>query len=219
MVCEHCGSMVPDGAQICPQCGAEITARRGGSGGRRQGRPEKTTAQRAGSVMPIEDKPRAEHMPAASMRRSRSAVHRGAASEDSRPLRRDGRAHAKAVKKRMVNWALLGLIGVLAVCLAVVGAFLFLKMTDQGQLILARMGRENVNANALWTYGQELLDLGDINPAIRKFELAYEAEPEREDIYDRLLQLAENHGHKGAPDVSGSHLQADDRGAVPRAEI
>lgn len=195
MVCEQCGSILPDGMAICPQCGAVIRARQEGSGlsGRRQGRPEKTAAQRMGSLLPIDDSQRHAHsLPAASLRRPRSGVDRGAATDGSRPLHRDGRAHAKPVKKRMVNWALLGTIGILVAFLAVAGGYAFLKFTDRGQLIMARrMGREDVNANALWQYGQELLDNGDITPAIRKFELAYEKEPDREDIYDRLLQLAD----------------------------
>ena len=96
MVCEQCGSILPDGAAICPQCGAEIRARREGGGlsGRRQGRPEKSAAQRMGSLLPIDDSQRQPHaLPAASLRRPRAGVNRGSATEGSHPLRRDGRAH------------------------------------------------------------------------------------------------------------------------------
>ena len=43
MVCEHCGSVVPEGAVVCPQCGFQVSAvqRYKGQAARRQGRPEK----------------------------------------------------------------------------------------------------------------------------------------------------------------------------------
>lgn len=192
MVCEHCGTILPDNAEICPQCGAEFArARENGLTGRRQGRPEKTAVQRSGSLMPIDDSARVQSLPPAGSRRSRAEMASADSGQVSYPVRRDGRSHAKPVKRRMVNWALLTAILIVLAILAAGGAFAYLKFTDQGQLFLARRGKDNVSADALWTYGQELLDRGDITPAIRKFELAYEKDPDREDLYDRLLQLAD----------------------------
>ena len=98
----------------------------------------------------------------------------------------------------MINWALLWTVVIVLGIVAVGGAYVFLKMTDQGQLILARMGRE-ANATALWTYGQELLDQGYLDRCVAVLEQAYEMEPERDDIYDRLLQLADAYEAAGRP--------------------
>ena len=93
-------------------------------------------------------------------------------------------------RRRMINWALLWTILLALLAVAAVGAFAFLKFTDPGQLMMARMGRD-ANANAMWKYGQELLDQGYLDRSVAAFEKAYELEPEREDIYDRLFQLAD----------------------------
>ena len=90
----------------------------------------------------------------------------------------------------MINWALLWTVLLVVLIVAAVGTFAFLRFTDAGQLMMARMGRD-ANANAMWTYGQELLDQGYLDRSVAAFEKAYELEPEREDIYDRLFQLAD----------------------------
>ena len=98
----------------------------------------------------------------------------------------------------MVNWALLWTVTAVMVFLLAIGTLLYLRLTDNGQLIMARMGRE-ANANALWAYGQELLDQGYVDRAIATYEQAYEKEPERDDLYDRLYQLADAYEAGGRP--------------------
>ena len=53
MVCEHCGSILREGAVVCDQCGAEIAPVRytGSAAGRRQGRSDRPRAERVGSAM------------------------------------------------------------------------------------------------------------------------------------------------------------------------
>ena len=76
MVCEHCGNMLPEGAVVCSQCGAQVnTVRRGeGAAARRQGRPEKTAGGRLGSMTPAEpvlwEAPAARRSPSRSEGRS-----------------------------------------------------------------------------------------------------------------------------------------------------
>lgn len=101
-----------------------------------------------------------------------------------------GRPLKRHPHRLMINWALLWTVLAVVVMVAVIGAYAFLRFTDAGQLIMARMGRD-ANANAMWKYGQELLDQGYLDRSVAAFEKAYELEPEREDIYDRLLQLAD----------------------------
>ena len=58
MICKHCGYIVPDGAVMCPQCGAEVNAAHRGSpgaAGMRQGRRESAPSERSYSSMPLED--------------------------------------------------------------------------------------------------------------------------------------------------------------------
>lgn len=197
MVCEHCGNILEDGAAVCSQCGAQINRPRRGKGvaARRQGRPEKSAGGRMGSMTPSDPVPR--DMPTARRSPSRSE---GRSAGSPRPAPKSGKAvrtmdrqhrtRKRPVRRVMINWALLWAVVIMVMIVALGGAYVFLKLTDQGQLILARMGRE-ANATALWTYGQELMDQGDLDKCVSVLEQAYEMEPERDDIYDRLMQLAD----------------------------
>ena len=90
---------------------------------------------------------------------------------------------------KMVNWMKITLIITIAVILAVAGSWLFLKKTDEGQKIMAKMGRE-ANSSALWSVGEELMNTGDMQGAIANFEKA-QAQDEKEgrEDPDGLLML------------------------------
>lgn len=198
MICKHCGFIVPDGALVCPQCGAETDASRRsapGAAGIRQGRRETPSGERAYSSMPFDNEPPAQDAVVVSRRRPRSQE-----MEEGQPPAAPGRKKRSARKKRVrrfaVNWALVWVFLMILLFLAAAGAYAFLKITDQGQLILARLGRD-ANATALWTYGQELYDQGYLDRSIQAFEKAYAQEPDREDIYDRLRQLADVYENSG----------------------
>ena len=198
MICDHCGNFIPDGSAVCPQCGKALSRRprESGAAARRQGRPDRQREGRLGSYMPTVDNP--PLTPNESY-----APPRRAGSEGLRPVsmntgmqprqigpRPTGRPLKRHPHRLMINWALLWTVLAVVVMVAVIGAYAFLRFTDAGQLIMARMGRD-ANANAMWKYGQELLDQGYLDRSVAAFEKAYELEPEREDIYDRLLQLAD----------------------------
>lgn len=197
MVCEHCGNVLEDGAAVCSQCGAQVNHPRRGEGAaaRRQGRPERAVGGRPGSITPAEPMPRdvptARRSPSRSEGRSagppRSTPKSG---KTARAMDRQHRTRRRPVRRLMINWALLWTVVIVLSLVSLGGVFVFLKLTDQGQLILARMGRE-ANATALWTYGQELMDQGYLDKCVSVLEQAYEMEPERDDIYDRLMQLAD----------------------------
>ena len=198
MICDHCGNFIPDGSAVCPQCGKALSRRprESGAAARRQGRPDRQREGRLGSYMPTVDNP--PLTPNESY-----APPRRTGSEGLRPVsmntgmqprqivpRPTGRPLKRHPHRLMINWALLWTVLAVVVMVAVIGAYAFLRFTDAGQLIMARMGRD-ANANAMWKYGQELLDQGYLDRSVAAVEKAYELEPEREDIYDRLLQLAD----------------------------
>ncbi len=222
MICEHCGNIVREGATVCDQCGAQIVPSSPHAGGRRQGRPEQRQSARYASAAPERSEPLLPDAVLSNQRRPRSERADGA----GRPLNRRGtppqpttgkqmrREHAPrthAVHRMMINWALVWtIIAVLCVLLAA-GGYIFLKRTDAGQLILARMGKD-ANASALWRYGQELLDQGYIDRSITAFTTAYALEPEREDIYTKLQLLAEAYeaaGNYGAAEEVYTTLYTD----------
>ena len=201
MICDHCGNFIPDGSAVCPQCGKALARRprESGAAARRQGRPDRQREGRLGSYMPtVDNSSSAPNEVYAPPRRTGSEGLRPVSMNTgmqprqlgSRSVGRERPVKRRPGRRLMINWALLWTVLAVVVLVAVIGAYAFLRFTDAGQLIMARMGRD-ANANAMWKYGQELLDQGYLDRSVAAFEKAYELEPEREDIYDRLLQLAD----------------------------
>ena len=200
MICHRCGNALRDNATVCDQCGAEVTPREreGGAAGRRQGKEYTPRSGRSGSAA----EPTAPLYTPVTVSENRRYRADGAGKPNVRkgappptgtaanPAGRAKSAQTKPVRRVMVNWAMLFTVLLVLLVFAVIGGYVFLKMTDSGQLILARMGRE-ADATALWTYGQELLDQGHVGRAIATYEQAYAQEPERADMYARLTQLAD----------------------------
>ncbi|MBE5786810.1 MAG: hypothetical protein E7324_04635 [Clostridiales bacterium] len=207
MVCEQCGNLIKDGALVCEQCGAQILAQRRdqGTAGRRQGRQDNARTERMGSAMDWAQPPSSPYAGyTASPRRGdagRPDARRGTPPPPTtgEKMNREPRKKTHAVHKMMINWALVWTIVAFLVVVAIGACLVFLKVTDAGQLIMVRMGKEG-NALAHWTYGTELFDQGYVDKAIAHFETAYEMEPDREDIYDRLLILADAYEAGSKPD-------------------
>ena len=72
---------------------------------------------------------------------------------------------------KQINWIRITFIVAAVVILAVGGGGLFLRYTDAGQKILARLGR-TANSTALWAVGEEQLEEGDVGRAIENLEKA-----------------------------------------------
>lgn len=170
-----------------------------GVAARRQGRPDRQRENRLGSYMPTVDNP--PHMQNEAYARPRRAGSEGMRPVSvttgiqprqigSRPAGRERQIKRRPGRRLMINWALLWTVLAAVFLVAAVGVFAFLRFTDAGQLMMARMGRD-ANAGAMWVYGQELLDQGYLDRSVAAFEKAYALEPDREDIYDRLFQLAD----------------------------
>ena len=179
VVCEHCGTVAAEGDLICRACGAMLPVRDmyHGAAAIRQGRgrsqiqrysvgSERRYAMDDSEV--LDDSMRAEH---AMMGKQTIVVH-------------------KPRKRLNVNWAMLFTVLFALLIVAAVGGFVYLRLTSGGQRIMARMGYE-ADATAMWEIGAEYMDHGYVERAILIEEEAYAKDPEREDIYDRLLQLCE----------------------------
>ncbi len=91
--------------------------------------------------------------------------------------------------RRMVNWFKVGLAAFILTALVLGGGYFFLKRTEPGQMLMARMGQE-ANSTALWKVGEEQLDQGNIGEAILSFEKAREKDAENGVVdVDGLLLL------------------------------
>lgn len=174
MVCKKCGQLLKDGTMVCEYCGTEISHYRNSTGlqSRRQGRQ---------APQPQQDRPDLPSYDPHARKMEAVVPEEENKSQD---------VHTYKVRKVMINWVAVAIAIAALFFVALVAGFVFLKVTDPGQLILARMGKE-ANATAMWAYGQELLDQGYIDRSIEAFNKAYKQESDREDIYVRLQQLAD----------------------------
>ncbi|MDO5021718.1 MAG: FN3 associated domain-containing protein [Eubacteriales bacterium] len=93
-------------------------------------------------------------------------------------------------KKHVINWAWVTAISFVLMFFAFLGAYVYLKLTPNGQVILARHGRD-ANAAAYWTVAEEHLNTGAIPKAIEFAEKAYNIDPNAPDIYKQCFLLAE----------------------------
>lgn len=193
MICSKCGNVVRSGADVCDICGTRI--RQEGASSLysvRQGRkPENTADPRRGAVRPAAAQQPLPDAPLSESRRPR----RGTEARESIANKELG----YKVKKFMPNWVHIGLAAAAAAVVAIFAAFVYLKVSDHGQLILARMGMETSDT-ALWIYGQELMDRGSVEDSILVLEKARSQNPDAEDMYEKLKRLAEAYEAGGRPD-------------------
>lgn len=73
--------------------------------------------------------------------------------------------------RKLVNWFKVGLAAAVLLLMLIGGGYYFLKRTDPGQMLMARLGQE-ASSTALWKVGEEMLDQGNIGEAILQFEKA-----------------------------------------------
>ena len=108
--------------------------------------------------------------------------------DENEALEEQARAYTEWIEKgghqrlRMVNWMKITLAIILVVIVAGIGGWLFLKKTDAGQKLMARLGKE-ATSSALWSVGEELMNTGDMEGAIANFEKAKEQD-EKENLVD-----------------------------------
>ena len=102
----------------------------------------------------------------------------------------------------MVNWMKVAIISFGVLVFAAVGVWLFLDKTGEGQKLMARMGRD-ASSSALWSVGEELMNTGDMEGAIEKFEKAKEQDEKNELVVvdvDGLLMLGSAYEAAGRTD-------------------
>ena len=80
-------------------------------------------------------------------------------------------SHAPGQNRKMINWFKVSLVAFILVILTAAGGYFFLRKTESGQKLMARLGQE-ATSTALWAVGEEMLDRGEISAAIQQFEKA-----------------------------------------------
>ena len=170
MICGNCKKESDPASRVCPYCGRFM-----------------------GAESSAFDPP--ENTDEAYIRRTWTTRNKKKPASANKVRRKRGRRRRPVRKKNtyqkpMVNWVKLGAFALALLLFAVAGAFIWQRVTPSGQLFMARMGRD-ANAEAYWAVGTEYLDQGYIARAVEAYLTALEKEPERPDLGDKLLLLAE----------------------------
>ena len=217
MLCPHCGSYAGENDILCPGCGALLNHgenREEGVRAIRQGKrareaaaaaaPKAALTGKAGAsriyVDPV-SKQDTKEIPLYADPQVFNADGTPLVTGYDRPVRNtygdttrqqtmmpSHRRGKHPLSKRLVNWTHVAIAMVFVVILLVVGVYLFLDKTDDGQKVLARFGQD-ATAAAMWEVGQEVMDTGDIDRAITMFETAREKDGEENINVSNLLTL------------------------------
>ncbi|MDD3409982.1 MAG: chitobiase/beta-hexosaminidase C-terminal domain-containing protein [Eubacteriales bacterium] len=160
MICEHCGSYMPDDAITCDHCGSMLRSgapHETGVRAMRQGRasasaPVIPDAPRGQvpeygdydmSPLPLEtgaSRRRGKPAPALDSFASRPATRRGVPVHTAQgvPPVRAHHGRASTLKMRSTNWMLIGLIVLIVLVGAAAGVYFYMNQTDEGQRAIAR---------------------------------------------------------------------------------
>ena len=132
--------------------------------------------------------------------------------DENAALEEQAKAYTEWIEKggqqrlKMVNWVKISLILTAVVILAAIGTWLFLKTTDEGQKLMARLGQE-ASASALWAVGEELMNTGDMEGAIANFEKAKKLDESDKEVHedvDGLLMLGSAYEAVGKTDEAAA---------------
>ncbi len=110
------------------------------------------------------------------------------------PERRSRRVHP--INRGATNWMIVLVVLLALLILGAVGAFIYLRNTDEGQRILARLDFDASSA-ALWEVGEEQMNTGDMDRAIANFEKAREKDGKDNVNVAGLLTLASTYESVG----------------------
>ena len=182
MICRSCQKESDTASHVCPYCGQYM--------GIESALPDYDNQELVGQVD--------ERRFGAGTRMAAKTVQK---SRRKRQKRRSRLTKSETYQGRMINWVKVAVISLGFVFALLFAGFIWLKATPEGQLVSARMGRE-ANAGAYWTLGTELLDQGYISRAIEAYKTAEQAEPERPDLDEKLLLLAEAYEAANKPDMA-----------------
>lgn len=176
MICKKCGAYISDDAVACPKCKAITGVNVQKKPMQREGRDE----EQEPIIQSI------DHLRHEANYDNDTVSNRLIHLKENRSNILKIEYSEKEVRKLSRNWLLRIGVGVVVVFMLIVGAFLFFKRTESGQLILARKFKADT-PQAYWIVGEEFLDDGDIVSAIRAFTLADAKDPNNT---DGLLLLA-----------------------------
>lgn len=226
MLCPHCGAYAGENDILCPGCGTLLNHGENHDEGVRairQGRrarenagaaPKPAPASDGGASRTFSEQPKqtstdiplmADHqvfnadgepMPVGYDRPTRTTY---GDTTRVQPMSAAASRRRHTVTRRMVNWTHVGIAMFLLLMVAVVGVYLFLDKTDDGQRIMARMGKDASSA-AMWEVGEEVLGTGDIDRAITMFESAREKDGDENINVSGLLTLGSAYEAAGRVD-------------------
>jgi len=171
MLCRNCGKESNTATRMCPFCG------------RFMGAEPAVPGVDGELVMDQLDERRFAYTAQGRARPTRKTRRK-------RGRRRGAKPRGNTYQGGMVNWFKVAVLLLGLTILLAAGGLIWLQVTPEGQLIKARMGRE-ANAQAYWSLGTELLDQGYVRRAIDTYLKAEQLEPDRADLDDKLLLLAE----------------------------
>ncbi len=117
----------------------------------------------------------------------------------ARSKKKRARKQSYYYRKHVINWAWVFAALLILVFVSLVAGYAYLKLTPNGQVILARAGKD-ASADAYWTIGEEYLNTGAIPKAIEACEKAFEMEPENPKIFEHSFLLAEVYETAGMED-------------------
>ncbi len=181
MICKHCKRESDSPTRVCPTCGeymgAEPLAAETGD-----------LPYQAETDSSWRDRPQARRRAGMKPRRKRGK-------------RRTRLTRKENYQKKMVNWAKVAVFSLALLVVLAAAGFVWLRLTPAGQLVMARMGRE-AGADAYWALGTEQLDQGYVSRAVETYLKAEAADPEREDLGEKLLLLAEAYEAAGQMDLA-----------------
>lgn len=93
------------------------------------------------------------------------------------------------IRRGNVNWVKFWMIAGAGLVVVLIGIIVFLREVPEGQRLYAKLGG-TVPSFVLWEVGEEKLDTGDIDGAVRDFETARQMDGEDHINVDYLLLLA-----------------------------
>jgi len=173
MICKSCQQESNTASRICPFCGQYMGAE-----------PDPVLPEEAFAAPDLMDTRPRVYTRGAGGKRVLKKTRR------KRQKRRRRPSKTNTYQSAMVNWMKVMVVVLSLVFAAGVGALVWLQVTPSGQLTKARMGRSSTS-DAYWALGTELLDQGYINRSITTYLKAEELEPDRKDLDEKLLLLAE----------------------------
>lgn len=215
MLCPHCGGYAGDNDILCPGCGTLLNHGENHEEGVRairQGRrarenagptPKQPPTGKAGASriyvdaaaqqdtgkVPLSPDPQVFNADGTPLSTGYDRPQRTVYGDTTRmqPMSAASRRR-HTVSRRMVNWTHVAIAMTVLVMLGAIGVYLFLDKTDDGQRIMARLGKD-ATAAAMWEVGEEILGTGDVERAITMFETAREKDGDENINVSGLLTL------------------------------